>query len=652
MEQHVETHRFQAETQQLLHLMIHSLYTNKEIFLRELISNASDALDKLRFEYLTHPELKNDNETLEIRLEVDKEHRTLTIHDNGIGMNKQEVIKNIGTIAHSGTKEMLGNLKGSDHQELSNTLIGQFGVGFYSSFMVADRVTLVTRRAGEEEATRWESTGDGTYQISDAIRPTHGTSVTLHLKEADPENKLDDYADTWQLKRIVKRYSDFVSFPIRCKEEREIPKRDAEGNEVDDEFETTVEEVTFNSMKPLWTRRESEIQKDELSEFYKHIAHDWRPALTHLLLKVEGSLEYQALLFIPSEPSQDLYYYGAERGLQLYVRRVLIMERCQELLPSYLRFVRGVVDSADLPLNVSRELLQQDRHITQIRKYLTRKLLDKLKEMKEAEDNAEYLKFWKAFGRAIKEGLAEDFEHRERIADLLLFQSSADSEKWVSLREYTERMKDGQEAIYYLTGESREVVEHSPHLEAFKAKGVEVLYLIDAIDEIMVQHLTEYKDKKLQSVGKGEIDLGTDEEKEKAEKERKEKQKEIAPLLDKIKDKLSKHIKEVRLSSRLTNSPVCLVGNEHDHSANFERLLNQSQSRKIPKQKRIMELNPQHPIFLQLEKRYQANTEDPSVGEYAEILLGYALLAEGSELHDPHRFNQLVASMMERSLTA
>ncbi|MCB9642042.1 MAG: molecular chaperone HtpG [Myxococcales bacterium] len=652
MTQHVETHSFQAETQQLLHLMIHSLYTNKEIFLRELISNASDALDKLRFEYLTHPELKKDGEALEIRLELDKEARTLTIHDNGIGMSKEEVIKNIGTIAHSGTKELITKLKASENQEMSASLIGQFGVGFYSSFMVADKVSLVTRRAGEEGATRWTSTGDGTYELSDAARGTHGTSITLHLKDADPENKLDDYTELWQLKRIVKRYSDFVNFPIRTREEREEPKLDEEGNEIEGQVEHVIEDLTLNSMKPLWTRQESDLKEEELSDFYKHVAHDWRPPLTHLLLKVEGMLEYQALLFLPSEPPHDLYYYGAERGLQLYVRRVLIMDRCEELLPSYLRFVRGVVDSSDLPLNVSRELLQQDRHIPQIRKYLSRKLLDKLKEMKEAEDNADYLKFWKACGRALKEGIAEDFDNRERIADLLLFQSSADPEKLVSLREYIERMKEGQEAIYYLTGESREVVEKSPHLEAFKAKEVEVLYLTDAIDEIMLQHLEEYKEKKLKSVGKGEIDLGTEEEKEKAEKERKEKQKEVAPLLEKIQEKLSDYVKEVRLSSRLTDSPVCLVGNEQDYSAHFERLLNQSQGAKLPKQKRVMELNPQHSIFQQLEKRFQANSEDDSVGEYAEVLLGYALLAEGSALHDPHRFNQLVANMLERSLTA
>ncbi len=649
----IETHPFQAETRKLLDLMIHSLYTNKEIFLRELISNASDALDRLRFEALTRPELLEGVERLEIRLEADAEARTLSIHDNGIGMGRQEVIDNIGTIAKSGSRELMERLRESESKEGAAELIGQFGVGFYSSFMVADHVTVLTRRAGETEATLWRSAGDGTFTITEAEKPTAGTSITLRLKEVNKEDGIEDFTDEWVISRIVKRYSDFVSYPVITRLRREKPLSGADGKPLKDETgegktETVLEDKTLNSMKPLWTRPQSEVSQTELNQFYKHISHDWTDPLKSLWLKAEGRVEYQALLFVPAKAPYDLFYVASRPGLQLYVKKVLIMERCEDLMPRYLRFVRGVVDSPDLPLNVSREMLQQDRHIVQIRRWLTRKLLESFRDLQQNEPE-KYLELWGEFGRAIKEGVGEDFDNRDRLLELLLFQSSHDPVKLSTLKEYVGRMKEEQNEIFYLTGESRAQVESSPHLEAFQQKGYEVLYLVEPVDELLMQSLSELEGKRFKSVGKGTVELGTAEEREKAKADLKAKEEKLGSLLETMQKKLDTHVKQVRLSTRLTASPVCLVGAEHDYSPQMERILLAGKGGG-PAQRRIMEVNPDHPILVKLGERFERDAEDPLVGDYAELLLGYGLLAEGAELPDPARFNRLVADLMARSV--
>ena len=625
-----ETFPFRAEVQQLLDLMIHSLYSHKEIFLRELISNASDALDRLRFEALTRSELVSEGGKLEIRLEVDEAARTLTIRDTGIGMSRQELIDNIGTIAKSGTRELAEKIRKSkapvdtaDKEEGLSELIGQFGVGFYSSFMIADRVVVVTRRAGEEGATRWESSGAGEFEVAAAERDSQGTSVTLHLKPVDEEQGIEDFTQEDALARIVRRYSDFIAYPV------------------------VLGDKTLNSMKPIWERPASEVKPEEYAEFYKHVSHDWQDPLLTISQRAEGLLEYRALLFVPSEAPFDLFYVGYEAGLKLYVRRVLIVERSADLLPRYLRFLSGVVDSPDLPLNVSREMLQHDRQIRQIRKALVKKVLDSLAELKE-KDQEKYLSLWKAFGRVLKEGPSEDYENKEKIAELLLFQSSYDEGKPWPLGEYVARMKEGQEAIYYLTGASRAAIESSPHLEAFRARGIEVLYLTDAVDELVAESLVEYRGKKLKSVGKGTVDLGTAEEKDEMKKELDEKTRTYQGLLERIQKTLEDRIKEVRLSARLTASPACLVGAEHDFSPRLEQLLKQETDR--PRQRRILELNPDHEIVKRLEEMVESDTASEKVGEYAELLYGYAVLAEGSELPDPAAFARRIAELMSRGL--
>jgi molecular chaperone HtpG len=645
-----ETFTFQAETTQLLDLMIHSLYTNKDIFLRELISNASDALDRLRFEALTNSQLLADDDALEIRLEADPTARTLTIHDTGIGMNRDEIITNIGTIAKSGTRTLLEQIKQEGKtEELLSELIGRFGVGFYSAFMVADKVTLVTRRAGEETATQWASTGDGQYTLSPAEKDRRGTSITLHLKPVDPDGGIEDFTQSWVLNRIVKRHSDFVTYPIRHKEERDEVERDDKGMPKPGGKTTrVVEDKTLNSMTPIWTRAQSDVSEEEYAEFYKHISHDWDTPLKTMSFKAEGRFEFQALVFIPSRAPFDLMYHDADYGLQLFAQRVMIMEHCADLLPRYLRFCKGVVDSADLPLNISRQRLQQDRHITQIRSWLVRRLLDTLLTM-QSNDNETYLKFWEQFGRTLKEGVGVDYDNREALTKLLLFPSSHDPEKLTTLSDYVARMPDEQTEIYYLTGESRHVVEHSPHLEAFRAKGYEVLYLVEPVDELVVQGLTEFEGKKLQSVGKGTVQLGSEEERKQAEETLAEQTKSHSGLMELLQKKLDEHVKEVRLSSRLTESPVCLVGDDHDYSPQLERLLRQGNVT-TPKQRRILELNPTHPIVTKLQERFAHNHDDAVLGDYAELLFGYALLSEGSELVDPIRFNHLMAELMLQSL--
>ncbi len=617
MTTNAETFQFQAEARQVLDLMIHSLYTNKEIFLRELISNASDALDRLRFEALSRPELIGADDKLEIWIESDPKAMTLSIHDNGIGMSREEVIANIGTIAKSGTRDLLQTLKEKKSSDVLTTLIGQFGVGFYSAFMAADRVTLLTRRSGEEQATEWESTGDGTFTIKDANKFTRGTSITLHLKKFE-DDEIEDFTNKWVISRIVKRYSDFVAYPIIYKEK-----------------EAAEPEKPLNSMKPIWTRPRSEVSEEEYREFYKHISHDWNEPMKTWSFRAEGRSEYQALLFVPSQAPFDLFYASGKFGVHLYVRRVLIMEHCEELLPPYLRFMRGVVDSADLPLNVSRQRLQEDRHITQMRKWLTKKVLDSLEDMQKNEAE-KYVEFFKHFGRVLKEGASLDFDNKDKLISLYLFESSKDMEKMTTLKDYVARMKEGQSAIYYLTGPSRRAVENSPHLEGFKEKDYEVLYLVDPVDEILVQALFEFEGKALKSVGKGVADLGEQEDLS-------EKSAEYASLISSLQKVLDDRIKEVRLSSRLTSSPVCLVVSEQDVSPNLEKLLNQAKGGHS-QQKRILELNPEHPLITKMRER----SEDSMLDDYAEVLYGYALLAEGSDLAEPLKFNQALMRVLAK----
>jgi len=604
--------------------MIHSLYTNKEIFLRELISNASDATDRLRFEALSNPELIATDDRLEILIETDPKARTVTVHDNGIGMSRQEVIANIGTIAKSGTRELLQTLKESKSSDIATSLIGQFGVGFYSAFMAADRVTLVTRRAGEETGTQWESTGDGSYSVSDARRFSHGTSVTLHLKKIEEDESSEDFTQPYVIESIVKKYSDFVTYPIRTKEK--------DGKE---------SEKPINSMKPIWTRPRSEVKDEEYNEFYKHISHDWNEPMRFWSFRAEGRSEYQALLYAPSEAPFDLYYQTGKWGLHLYVRRVLIMEHCQDLLPAYLRFMRGVVDSADLPLNVSRQRLQEDRHIGQIKKWLTRKVLDSLEEMHRKEPE-EYLKLWKNFGRVLKEGATLDFDNKDRLLGLFLFESSADPEKLTTFEEYIGRMKEDQKAIYYMTGPSRRAIEHSPHLEAFKAKGYEVLFLTDPVDEMVVQWVWDYKEKKLKSVVKGTADLGDD-------RDLGAKVKEFSSLMDVLQSKLDASVRQVRLSGRLTSSPVCLVVADEDMSPNLEALIGKAKGEST-RQKRIMEINPDHELVARMRALHAANSEDPALDDFANILYGYAMLAEGSEIPEPQKFNEALLRVVTKAI--
>ena len=621
----VETHSFQAETKQLLELMVHSLYSHKDIFLRELVSNASDALDKLRFEALSQPELIADKSDLNIHIDVDKEARTVTIRDNGIGMSKQEVIEHIGTIAHSGTRALWERVQQAKEggEEFPGELIGQFGVGFYSAFMVADRVTLVTRRAGQTTATQWESEGKGAYTVEETTRPGQGTSITLHLKPADKDNGIDDFTDSNVLSQLVKRYSDFVRYPIRH-----------DGN-------------TLNSGKAIWRKRASEVSEEEYNEFYKQISYDWNTPSKTITARAEGRVEYYALLYIPEKAPFDLFHPTSKTGPQLYIKNVKIMDHCEDLLPRYLRFVRGVVDSSDLPLNVSREILQHHGQIAIVKKGLTKKVLDALADMRDNEVE-KYKLFWEQFGNVLKEGAASMEETSDKLADLLLFRSSHDSDEHTTLQQYVERMQENQTEIFYLTGESHDVVAHSPHLEAFKKNNIEVLFLIDPIDEFLVQSFTEYKGKKLQSAAKGTVDLDDNEDGKEAKQTREKQAEEYSGVLLRVQKALDEHIKEVRLSSRLTDSPVCLVGEEHDISPGLEKLLRQG-NQPVPKQRRVLELNPDHPVSLYMKELYRKDSSSPILDEYAQVLFGQARLAEGALPVNPSEFTRLLSTLLTRN---
>ena len=617
MTEQPERHEFQAEVRELLDLMIHSLYSHKDIFLRELISNASDALDKIRFEALSRPELAAGE--LAISLEIDAAARTLAVHDNGIGMSRAEVVENLGTIARSGTREFLRAIREAK-AAAAPELIGQFGVGFYASFMVADRITVVTRRAGTEEATRWESTGDGSYTLDAAERPAAGTTVTLHLKAQDEEDGLNDYTRAGVLKDIVKRYSDFVTYPIRLQDE------------------------TLNSMKAIWARDKDAVTEDEHREFYKHVSHDWNDPLEHLSVHMEGSFEARALLYIPSKAPFDLHdRAGGQRGLSLYVKRVFIMDDWRELLPPYLRFVRGVVSSDDLSLNVSREILQKNRQIQAIRKYLVRRLLAAFKEMKEQRADR-YRTLWAEFGAVLKEGLLGLEEEPDRLLELVLA-ASTDGPALTSLGEYVGRMKSGQPAIYYLTAASREAADRSPHLEAVRARGYEVLFFLDPIDELWLRMRREFEGKPLASVSQGGVDLGSGADGTKEGSVPEEIGERFKALLLALRVALQDEIKDVRLSARLTSSPACLVGEPGDLSAHIEDLLRRS-GRDVPQAKRVLEVNPSHPLLMRLVAFHAAHPDDERFRCYAELLHGQAILAEGGTLSDPAAFSRRLAELL------
>lgn len=641
MNARVEQLEFQAEARQLLELMVHSVYSNKDSFLRELISNASDALDKLRIEAFRNKDLDVDTSDLHIEIDVDKDARTLTIRDNGIGMTRAEVVDLIGTLAKSGTAELRNQLREAKNAAASEELIGQFGIGFYSSFMVADKIELLTRKAGESEATKWESSGEGTYTIESVDDAPQGTSVTLHLKPEDAEDELHDYTAEFKIRSLVKKYSDFIAWPIRMEVVRSTPATEEGGEET-----VTIETETLNSMKALWARPKEEVSEEEYKEFYKHIAHAWDDPLEVIAMRAEGTFEYQALLFIPSHAPFDLFNRDAQTGIQLYVKRVFIMGDCDQLMPEYLRFIKGVVDAQDMSLNVSREILQQDRQIKAIRRRLTKKVLATIKDL-QSERPEDYRSFWTQFGRVLKEGLLNDFDNQETLLQLSSFASTHSDEEATTLAQYVERMKEGQTQIFYATGESRQQILKSPHLEAFKAKGYEVLLLTDPVDEVWVGTVTEFDGKPLQSIAKGEVDLSADDDESEAERE--EQQKEFADLLSWLKDTLTDHVKEVRLSNRLTDSPACLITDAFGITPALARMYRAS-GQNIPVGKRILELNPNHPLVTGLRQAHQDRSDDPSVAETAELLYGTALLAEGGALEDPARFAEILADRLARTV--
>ncbi len=615
-----KTFGFQAEVKQLLQLMIHSLYSNKEIFLRELISNASDAADRLRFESLRDPMILVEDPDLKVWITVDQDAKTITIRDNGIGMTRDEVIQNLGTIAKSGTREFLNSLTGDRAKDAK--LIGQFGVGFYSSFIIADKVVVTTRRAGASvnEGVRWTSTGEGEYDLETVPCEQRGTEVVLHLKK-DEEEFLND----WRLKHIILKYSDHLTLPVIMKNDK-------------------GEEEVINRATALWTLPKNEISDDQYKELYKHVAHDFEDPLIWSHNRVEGKLEYISLLYIPARAPFDLWHVGKTRGLKLYVRRVFIMDDAEQFLPHYLRFIRGVIDSNDLPLNVSRELLQNNRTIDAVKSAIVKRVLSMLEQLA-AEDKDKYQKFWQEFGQVLKEGIAEDFANKEQIAKLLRFSSTHTSleNQDVSLEEYIARMPSGQNKIYFVTADTFNAARHSPHLEIYRKKGIEVLLLSDRIDEWLMSHLTQFQEKSLQSVTRGDLDLGELADKT-AEDHYKQAETDFSEILKKMKDVLDGLVKDVRLSQRLTDSPACIVLDEQDLSSQMEKLLRAS-GQSVPVHKPILELNPDHSMIKHLKQEGdQARFED-----WAHILLDQAILSEGGQLEDPasfvHRFNKLLLEL-------
>ena len=636
-----EKKEFKTEVQQLLDLVIHSLYSNKDIFLRELISNGSDAIDRLRFEALSNKELIKDDPEFRIKLFVDNEAKTLRIEDNGIGMTRDELEENIGTIARSGTRQFMEELK-KGKAKASPELIGQFGVGFYSAFMVADNVMLKTRPATGDESWTWESSGDGTYEISEGGRDKRGTEITLHLNKSSR-----DYIVEFRLRQIIKKYSDFVEYPVVMDIIRDETPMDDEGKPKEGaEKQTTVTEETLNSMKAIWMRPKSEVKKEEYNEFYKHVSHDYTDPLKTIHYSAEGKIEFKALLYLPAKAPFDMFQQeGTKHGIHLYVKRIFIMDNCEALLPRYLRFAKGVVESNDLPLNVSREILQEDVIIKKIEKSVTTKILSELKSMmKKSEED--YLGFYREFGKVLKEGIEVDPTNKDKIKDLLLFESSrTEPGKYVSLKEYTERMVLDQKEIYYITGTSRSAVENSPHLEVFKKKEIEVLFMIEPVDEFILSGFGEYDKKKLRSIAQGDIDLGTEEEKKIADEQKKEASGKYKKLIKEVQDSLKDYVKEVRLSDRLTDSASCLVTDDGDMNPQMERIF-AAMNQAVPETKRILELNPDHPVIETMNDLFAADKKNPKLADYSELLYDQALLTEGIAIKDPARFARLVTDLM------
>lgn len=636
-----QTHKFEAETREVLDLMIHSLYTNREIFLRELISNSSDALDRLRFRALTEEGLLAEGDRLRIQISVDAEAKTLTIEDNGVGMTREEIISNLGTIARSGTKSFLSKLK---EQKGSNApeLIGQFGVGFYSAFMVAEEVTVETRAAGTEDAWLWRSRAEGEYDLEESNRQERGTRITLKIREAEEgeEKPPEEFLTEYRLREVVRRYSDFVEHPIEMDIERDEPDLDDEGKAIEGKTHKVTKTETLNSMRPLWSRDKSDISKEEYAEFYRHFTHDWTEPHETVHFKAEGTLEFTALLYLPSQKPFDMFD-GSQRSsnISLYVKKVFITDECEELLPAWMRFVKGLVDSSDLPLNISRETLQENRVLMQIKKRLVTKVLDTLTWQAENE-REEYLKFWNNFGTALKEGLITGEDEDGRIAKLLMFRGTNGDEQ-TTLSEYVERMNEDQEAIYVLTSTDGAAAKASPHLEIFRKKGLEVLFFDEPADEWLVDRLREFDGKPVRMIQKGDLGLETDEEKAARETQ----QEDASGLLETIQGHLDATVKEVRLSARLADSPAVLVTDDTDMSPGMKRMMERA-GQAVPESKRILELNPDHPLFARLRGLYDQDTQSPKLAGLSELLLGQALIFEGVEVPDPARFGKLLTDLM------
>ena len=636
-----ETRQFKTEVQQLLNLIINSLYSNREIFLRELISNSSDAIDKLRFQSQTEPEILGDDAEFKIKLIPDKKMQTLTVSDNGIGMTYDEVMENIGTIAKSGTSDFLEALeKSKKNKTLAPELIGQFGVGFYSAFIVAKKVTIITRVPGSEIAVKWESTGDGSYTIEETTKKSRGTDIILKLKKKEKDEQ--DFTDEWTIRGIVKKHSDFVNYPIVMDVERNepIPEKekilDKDGKPVGDTTKKVIREESLNSMKAIWLKNKDEITEEEHTEFYKHLSHDWNPPLTNMHLKLEGTMEYSVLLYIPSKAPFDMFMPERKHGLQLYCKRVFIMENCKELIPEYFSFVKGVVDAPDLNLNVSREILQQDRLVRNIRKNLVSKLFKLLSDM----EKEKYEEFYKEFGQILKTGIHTDFENKDKISELVRYRTSKSGEKFISLKGYVSGMKPDQKDIYYITGDNLSSILNSPHIEALKEKDYEVLLMTDPVDEWVVMSLTEYDGKKLKSAEKGDLDLDKVDEKKKDE---------FTVLFDYIKSRLEKNIKEVKPSTRLKDSVACLSGDNHDMSAYMEKIL-KSSGQEIPKSKRVLELNVEHPVVVGIKDLFQKDKKNEQINDYSDLLYDIAVISEGGKVENPSRFSKMVGDLMKTAL--
>jgi molecular chaperone HtpG len=632
-----EIHEFKTEVKQLLNLIINSLYSNKEIFLRELISNASDAIDKLRFKAQTEEGILGNDTEFNIRIELDRIKNTLTVADNGIGMTYDEVLENIGTIAKSGTGAFLEAMAQINKDDtLTPELIGQFGVGFYSSFIVAEKVTLLTRAAGADKAVRWESYGDGKFTITEAEKDSRGTIITLELKKK--EQGEPDFTDEWTIRSIIKQHSDFVAYPILMDVEKDEPipdeeqLKDKDGNPIGETTRKVVKTETLNSMKAIWSRNKNDIDDKEYEEFYRHISHDWQPSLEKLHLKLEGTTEYSALLYIPSHAPFDLFSQAFKHGVQLYCKRVFIMDDCKELMPEYLRFVKGVVDAPDLNLNISREILQQDRLVRNIRRNLVKKILDLLKNM----DPEKYEKFWEEFGAVLKIGVHTDSDNKNKIADLLRYKTTKSNGKWQSLQDYVAGMQPGQKEIYYITGENLSALIHSPLLEQLKSKDYEVLLMTDPIDEWVTQTLTEYDGKPLKSAEKGDLDLDKVDEDKKGRYE---------ILFKHIRTQLQDTIKEVRPSTRLTDSVACLSGNTYDMSGYMEKIL-KSAGQKTPENRRVLELNMAHPVMERIYAMFEEDKNNSRLNDYIHLLLDLAVIGEGGKVDDPSRFSKLVGNLM------